>query len=119
MSNDEVNGKIDEIVEFTDIGEAIQRPLRTYSSGMRARLHFAIATSVQPRILLIDEALSVGDKSFRAKSSARIDDIVSHAGTLMLVSHSMDEIARMCSRALWIEDGKLALDGPVDEVLEA
>ena len=76
MSNAEVDEKIDEIVEFTDIGEAINRPLRTYSSGMRARLHFAIATSVQPRILLIDEALSVGDKAFRAKSAARIDEIV-------------------------------------------
>ena len=119
MSNSEVNDKIDEIVEFTDIGEAINRPLRTYSSGMRARLHFAIATSVQPRILLIDEALSVGDKAFRAKSKERIEEIVAHAGTLMLVSHSMDEISRQCARALWIEDGLLVADGPVDEVLEA
>jgi teichoic acid transport system ATP-binding protein len=119
MSKGEVNDKIDEIVEFTDIGEAINRPLRTYSSGMRARLHFAIATSVKPRILLIDEALSVGDKSFRAKSAARIEEIVAHAGTLMLVSHSMDEVARLCSRALWIENGELVADGPVDEVLDA
>jgi teichoic acid transport system ATP-binding protein len=119
MSNGEVNEKIDEIVEFTDVGEAINRPLRTYSSGMRARLHFAIATSVKPRILLIDEALSVGDKAFRAKSSARIQEIVAQAGTLMLVSHSMEEIARMCSRALWIENGQLVADGPVDEVLDA
>jgi teichoic acid transport system ATP-binding protein len=119
MSNAEVNDKIDEIVEFTDIGEAINRPLRTYSSGMRARLHFAIATSVKPRILLIDEALAVGDKTFRAKSAARIKEIVAHAGTLMIVSHSMEEISRLCTRALWIEDGLLVADGPVDEVLEA
>ena len=72
----EVDDKIDEIVEFTELGEAINRPLRTYSSGMRARLHFAIATSVQPRILLIDEALAVGDQAFRAKSAARIEEIV-------------------------------------------
>ena len=119
MSNSEVNDKIDEIVEFTDIGEAINRPLRTYSSGMRARLLFAIATSVQPRILLIDEALAVGDKAFRAKSAARIQEIVSHAGTLVLVSHSMEEISRLCTRALWIEEGKIVADGPVDEVLPA
>ena len=119
MSNAQVNEKIEEIVEFTDIGEAINRPLRTYSSGMRARLHFAIATSVKPRILLIDEALAVGDKAFRVKSAARIEDIVAHAGTLMLVSHSMDEIARMCTRALWIDAGKVVADGPVADVLEA
>ena len=74
---------------------------------------------MKPRILLIDEALGVGDKTFRAKSTTRIDEIVARAGTLMLVSHSMDEIARMCTRALWIEAGKLAADGPVDDVLEA
>jgi len=113
----EVDEQIQSIVEFTDLGEAIYRPLRTYSSGMRARLHFAIATSVQPRILLIDEALSVGDKAFRAKSAARIEEIVSKAGTLMLVSHSMDEIERMCDRVLWIEQGELVADGPTDDVL--
>ena len=117
MPAGEVDDQIKSIVEFTDLGEAIYRPLRTYSSGMRARLHFAIATSVQPRILLIDEALSVGDKAFRAKSAARIEEIVSKAGTLMLVSHSMDEIKRMCDRVLWIEQGLLVADGPTDDVL--
>jgi teichoic acid transport system ATP-binding protein len=119
MPSAEIDDRIAEIAEFVDIGEAIGRPLRTYSSGMRARLHFAIATSVKPRILLIDEALSVGDKAFRAKSAARIDEIVSHAGTLMLVSHSMEEVARLCARVLWIEDGKVVADGPAEEVLEA
>jgi teichoic acid transport system ATP-binding protein len=119
MSNAEVDANIEEIVEFTDLGEAISRPLRTYSSGMRARLHFAIATSVKPRILLIDEALAVGDKAFRAKSAARISEIVGQAGTLMLVSHSMDEVARLCARVLWIEDGKIVADGTADDVLDA
>jgi ABC-type polysaccharide/polyol phosphate transport system ATPase subunit len=72
---------------------------------------------VQPRILLIDEALAVGDKAFRSKSAARIDEIVSGAGTLMLVSHSMDEIKRMCERVLWVEQGELIADGPTDDVL--
>jgi teichoic acid transport system ATP-binding protein len=118
MSADDIGERIDEIVEFTGLGEAIHRPLRTYSSGMRARLHFAIATSVKPRILLIDEALAVGDKAFRAKSAVRIEEIVAAAGTLMLVSHSMDEIARLCTRALWLEKGELRADGPVADVLE-
>ena len=117
MPSAQVDEQIDAIVDFTDLGDAIHRPLRTYSSGMRARLHFAIATSVQPRILLIDEALAVGDKAFRSKSAARIDEIVAGAGTLMLVSHSMDEIKRLCGRVMWIEKGELVADGPTDDVL--
>jgi teichoic acid transport system ATP-binding protein len=118
MTSDEIGERIDGIVEFTGLGEAINRPLRTYSSGMRARLHFAIATSVRPRILLIDEALAVGDKAFRAKSAERIQDIVSSAGTLMLVSHSLEEVRRLCQRVLWIDQGKCRADGPADEVLD-
>lgn len=117
MSRGEVDEQIDRIVAFTELGEAIDRPLRTYSSGMRARLHFAIATSVHPRILLIDEALAVGDRAFRAKSKERIDELLSHAGTLLLVSHSLEEIRKQCTRALWIEQGILKADGPVDDVI--
>ncbi len=119
LSASEVDERIDEIVAFTELGEAIQRPLRTYSSGMRARLHFAIATAVQPRILLIDEALAVGDKDVREKSNKRINELLANAGTLMLVSHSQGEIRNLCERALWIEQGQLRADGSVDEVLEA
>jgi len=119
MPATDVDAMIDSIVAFTDLGDAIHRPLRTYSSGMRARLHFAIATSVRPRILLIDEALAVGDKAFRAKSGTRIAEIVSGTGTLMLVSHSMDEVRRLCNRVLWVEKGVLVHDGPVDDVLAA
>ena len=119
MTNREVDEKIEEIVAFSELGDAIQRPLRTYSSGMRARLHFAIATSVHPRILLIDEALAVGDKRFRAKSTQRINDMLANAGTLLLVSHSLNQIRRQCTRALWIEEGLLRADGPVDEVVDA
>ena len=119
MSAEEVDDQIDEIVDFTELGEAIDRPLRTYSSGMRARLHFAIATSVRPRILLIDEALSVGDRMFRKKSTERIEELLENAGTLMFVSHSTAEITRQCNRALWIEKGVLRADGAVDEVIDA
>ena len=117
LSTDEVNARIEDIVEFTQLGEAINRPLRTYSSGMRARLHFAIATSVQPRILFIDEALAVGDRAFRKRSAARIDEMLGRAGTLLLVSHSLGEIRRQCQRVLWIEQGELRADGEPDDVI--
>jgi teichoic acid transport system ATP-binding protein len=117
MTGDEVEARMEEIAEFTGLGEALARPLRTYSSGMRARLHFAIATAVQPRILLIDEALAVGDQAFRKKSKARIDGLLANAGTVMLVSHSLEQLETQCERALWIEQGRLRADGPVERVI--
>jgi teichoic acid transport system ATP-binding protein len=119
MSAVEVDDEIDQIVEFTELGEAINRPLRTYSSGMRARLHFAIATSVKPRILLIDEALAVGDRRFKEKSIGRVRELREAAGALLLVSHSMAELQQYCTRGLWIEQGELRVDGPLDEVIAA
>lgn len=119
MSASEVDERIDELVAFTELGEAIDRPLKTYSSGMRARLHFTIATAVSPKILLIDEALAVGDKQFRKKSTERIDEMLSNAGTLLLVSHSVTEIKARCQRVLWLEQGVLKMDGEADDVLTA
>ncbi|MBJ7362579.1 MAG: ABC transporter ATP-binding protein [Ilumatobacteraceae bacterium] len=117
MSSDELDDRVAEIVEFTGLGEAIDRPLKTYSAGMRARLHFAIATAVQPEILLVDEALSVGDKEFRKKSRAKIESLLANAGTLFLVSHSTKQIERLCTRGLWLENGKLLADGPIADVI--
>lgn len=117
MSSDELDDRVAEIVEFTGLGEAIDRPLKTYSAGMRARLHFAISTAVQPEILLVDEALSVGDKDFRKKSRAKIESLLANAGTLFLVSHSTNEIQRLCTRGLWLEKGKILADGPVTDVV--
>jgi teichoic acid transport system ATP-binding protein len=117
MSNDELEHRMPEIAAFTGLGEALDRPLRTYSSGMRGRLHFAIATSVRPRILLIDEALSVGDYAFRKKSTERIDALLEKAGTLLLVSHSLNEIEAQCPRVLWIENGRLRADGPAGSII--
>jgi teichoic acid transport system ATP-binding protein len=117
MSSDELDSRIREIGEFTDLGEALDRPLRTYSSGMRARLHFSIATAVQPKILLIDEALAVGDQAFKKKSTHRIEALLEGAGTLLLVSHSLDEIRRQCTRAIWIEQGTMRGDGPARRIL--
>jgi teichoic acid transport system ATP-binding protein len=118
LDGDDIEERMTEIVDFIDIGDAISRPLRTYSSGMRARLHFAIATAVTPRILLIDEALAVGDKRFREKSGRRIDEMLASAGTLMLVSHSVPELRARCTRGIWLEQGLIRADGPIDEVLE-
>lgn len=119
MSADEVDERIDDLVAFTELGDAIHRPLSTYSSGMKARVHFVVATAQRPRILLIDEALAVGDRKFRAKSRERIADIISHAGTLLMVNHSLPELTSHCERGIWLEDGEIRIDGPIDEVIEA
>ncbi len=117
LSGAEVDERMEQIVEFAGLGEAMERPLRTYSSGMRARLHFAIATAVQPRILLIDEALAVGDHAFRRKSTERIEELLGTAGTVMLVSHSLPQIEAQCDRVLWIEGGRLKGDGPAARMI--
>ena len=118
MGLDEVADRAQEIIDFADIGEAIDRPMRTYSSGMRARLHFAIATSVKPRILLIDEALAVGDQAFKKKCRDRIEELRDSAGALILVSHSAADVKDMCTRAVWIERGVIKDEGTAAEVLK-
>lgn len=109
--------RFDDIVEFTGLSDFIDLPMRTYSSGMSQRLKFAIATSVQHEILIVDEALNVGDKKFRDRSEGRIRAIRENAGTVFLVSHSMRTIKDTCNRALWIEQGVLRADGPALEVI--
>lgn len=116
---DEIEARRDEIVEFTGIEKFINMPMRTYSSGMAARLKFAIATSRAHEILIVDEALAVGDKEFRAKSEERIREIREAAGTVFLVSHSMSSIKSTCDRVLWINEGELVMDGPTGEVVPA
>ena len=115
----EVEAQLDDVVEFTDLGPSIDLPMETYSSGMRARLHFAIATALTPEILLVDEALAVGDRAFREKSAQRLEEHRSAAGTVLLVSHNLSEIRRSCDRVVWLEQGRIVLDGPTDEVLGA
>lgn len=108
-----------EIADFAELGDSLDLPMRTYSSGMQARLKFAIAASRSHDILIIDEALAVGDKRFRKKSEARIREIAQEAGTIFLVSHSMQSIRDTCQRTLWINQGVLEMDGPTDEVVKA
>lgn len=107
------------IIEFAELGEAIDRPLRTYSSGTRARLHFAIATSIEPEILLIDEVLAVGDEAFQAKSKERIQHLVRRAGTVFLVTHSLPAVREICNRAIWLQDGVIQKDGGPGGVTKA
>ncbi len=111
LTVDDVDAKMDEIIDFAGLGEAMARPMITYSSGMRARLAFSIATLRVPDILLIDEALAVGDKEFREKSLERIREIQAAAGTVIMVTHNLNEIRETCSRALWIDQGTLVASG--------
>ncbi len=113
---EEADKRIPEIEEFCSIGDAIYRPMKTYSSGMGARLRFAISTSARPDILLIDEALSTGDSTFKAKSEDRMSSMLEDAGTIFLVSHSASMIERMCNRAIWMHQGSVLTDGDAKTV---
>lgn len=119
MSREEVEDALDGVREFSGLGEAMGRPMKTYSSGMRARLAFSIATLRIPDVLLIDEALAVGDKDFRERSLARINEIKANASTVIMVTHNLNEIRATCQRAVWLENGRLVADGPTDEILAA
>ncbi|MCS0636022.1 ABC transporter ATP-binding protein [Streptomyces sp. LP05-1] len=122
MTREEVRARYDEIVDFSGInekGDFISLPMRTYSSGMGARLRFSIAAAKSHDVLLIDEALATGDAAFRARSQERIEELRAHAGTVFLVSHSNSTIRETCDRALWLEAGRLLMDGPADEVIAA
>lgn len=107
------------VIELAGIGSAIHRPMKTYSSGMAARLRFAIAASASPSILLIDEALGTGDAAFSDRSREKIDELRAGAGTIFLVSHAAQTIENMCTRAVWLHSGQVILDGPASDVARA
>ncbi|MBQ8547061.1 MAG: ABC transporter ATP-binding protein [Lachnospiraceae bacterium] len=110
--------KYDEIVEFSELGDFIHVPVKNYSSGMRARLGFSIATLVEPDILILDEVLSVGDVKFRKKSEARIKAMFDKGITVLFVSHNLKQVRSLCTRAIWLEKGRVVEDGPVETVSE-
>lgn len=114
---DEVRERFEDIVAFADIGEFIDLPMSSYSSGMAARLRFAISTAVVPDILVVDEALSTGDAQFRERANARIAEIREQAGTIFMVSHNANSIRANCSRVLWVDEGRLLADGQPSPVL--
>lgn len=113
-----ISEKIDEIIEFSELGRFIHSPIKTYSSGMKARLGFSIATIVKPDILIVDEILAVGDTEFRKKSEQKIMSMIKLGTTVLLVSHSLDQMARLCNRVMWLERGKIKEIGNSDEVIE-
>ena len=118
-SEDFLKEKYQEIVDFSELGEFIEMPLRNYSSGMITRLAFSIATVVKPDILIVDEILSVGDAAFQKKSKNRMMELMSGGTTVLLVSHSAEQITEMCSRAIWLEKGKMKMIGPAADVCRA
>jgi teichoic acid transport system ATP-binding protein len=119
MTPAEIIEEYDAICEFAGIGEFVHLPMNTYSSGMGARLRFAIAAARAPDILLIDEALATGDAKFRRRSERRIRELRDQAGTVFLVSHGLGIIRETCTRAIWLEQGKIMMDGAVDAVVDA
>ncbi|WP_460748553.1 ABC transporter ATP-binding protein [Myceligenerans cantabricum] len=118
MSEDEARAKVPEIVDFADLGDFVYLPMSAYSSGMGARLRFAISTIVTPDILMVDEALATGDAAFRKKSKERIEKIREEAGTVFLVSHSIASVRAMCTRVIWLDQGQVRMDGDVDTVCD-
>ena len=110
--------KYDEIVAFSELGEYIHVPVKNYSSGMRARLGFSIATMVEPDILILDAVLSVGDVKFRKKSEKRIKEMFAKGITVLFVSHNLKQVRSLCNRAIWLEKGHVVEDGPVEEVAD-
>lgn len=113
-----LKSKYDEIVEFSEIGQFIDMPLRNYSSGMVARLAFSIATVVVPEVLIVDEVLSVGDAAFQEKSLARMMELMHGGTTVLFVSHSLPQIRNLCSRVVWLEHGQVRMFGETQAVCD-
>jgi ABC-type polysaccharide/polyol phosphate transport system ATPase subunit len=113
-----LEGKLDEIVEFAGLRSAIDRPIKTYSSGMYARLGFSVAVNVEPEILLLDEVLAVGDEAFQRKSAERIEQLRGQGRTVVLVSHGMASVKKMCGRAAWLDNGKIVSIGLASDVVD-
>lgn len=117
-SEEFLNSKYDEIVEFSEIGQFIDVPLRNYSSGMIARLAFSIATVVVPEVLIVDEVLSVGDAAFQEKSHKRMMELMNGGTTVLFVSHDINQIKQMCNRVVWLENGHVKAFGCADPICD-
>ncbi len=113
-----IQERYDEIVEFSELGEFIDVPVKNYSSGMRARLGFAIATAVEPEVLILDEVLSVGDAKFRIKSENKIKSMFDKGVTVLFVSHNTAQVRRLCTKAILLDHGKIIANGDVNEVCD-
>lgn len=119
LTKKEIETNYVEIVEFAELGDFMEMPVRTYSSGMHLRLAFAVSTVVRPEILLMDEWLSVGDADFQQKAELRLRDLVSETKILVIATHSRALVESVCNRAIWLEHGEIKMDGPVQNVVSA
>lgn len=119
MGRQEIGRKFDEIVSFAEIAEFLDTPLKHYSSGMQTRLAFAVAAYFEPEILLVDEVLAVGDIAFQRKCLGKMDEVARAGRTILFVSHQMNQIRRLCSRVLWIDGGRLRMDGRTPEIVSS
>lgn len=117
MKRREIHARYNEIVEFSGIGQFIETPVKRYSSGMYVRLGFAVASHLTPEILLVDEVLAVGDADFQRRCLSKMRDVVEQGRTIVFVSHSMQSIQRICSRAFWVDGGRIAAEGPTQTVV--
>lgn len=118
LSAKEIDERIEDIINFSELGEFIEAPVRTYSSGMYMRLAFSIAINVNADILLIDEILAVGDQHFQEKCFAKLQELKKQHKTIVIVSHSLDSIKDLCDRAIWISEGKVEADGKAEKVID-
>ena len=118
-SKDFIDSKFNEIVEFSELKDFLEVPVKNFSSGMVARLAFSVATVVDPEILIVDEILSVGDLAFQQKSENKMRSMIGGGTTVLFVSHSIDQIKKICDRAIWLEHGKIQMIGKAEEVCEA
>jgi ABC-2 type transport system ATP-binding protein len=119
MTRKQMEERVDDIAEFTELGDFLQRPLRTYSTGMRVRLALGVVTSIDPEILLLDEGIGAVDAAFLEKSKKRLADLVERSGLLVFASHSDEFLRELCDTAIWMEHGRIRQHGPLDEVLRA
>ncbi len=118
LTRKEIDKRVDEIIEFSELKEFIDSPVRTYSSGMYMRLAFSVAINVDADILLIDEILAVGDQHFQDKCFAKLEELAKSDKTIIIVSHSLDAIKKLCSRAVWINDGVIKKDGKCENIIK-
>jgi len=119
LSRPQIEAQLNNIIDFADIGEFIDQPVNTYSSGMQARLGFAIAVHLQADIILLDEVLAVGDAQFRLKCQARMKEFIGENKTMLFVAHDMSAVREMCHKVIWLEHGRIIASGPADEVADA
>jgi ABC-type polysaccharide/polyol phosphate transport system ATPase subunit len=118
LRRSQIDVLFDDIVTYAELEEAIDRPIKTYSSGMLSRLAFSIGMHLEPDILLLDEILSVGDESFRVKSELAIQELLDRSGTIVFVSHNLSKVAEFCDQAMWLERGSVVKKGPAEEVVD-